>query len=186
MLAGAALCPAADNGFERALLPLLENHCFNGHDEDTQKGDLALDSLNPDVVNGGDEAVWAVVLDQLNSGEMPPKKKKRPPEKRLLIALDWLTEELDKAEVAANARGGHIVMRRLNRLDYRNTIRDLFGHPFDPTELFSPDKRAAYSPTRSPSPRMPFLASPRCSRILAVESSEWFSIAASGMAMNQP
>ena len=98
ILSGAALCPAADNGFERALLPLLENHCFDCHDEDTQKGDLALDSLNPDVVNGGDEAVWAAVLDQLNSGEMPPKKKKRPPEKRLLTALNWLTEELGKAQ----------------------------------------------------------------------------------------
>ena len=53
LLSGAALCPAADNGFERALLPLLENHCFDCHDEDTQKGDLALDSLNPDVVNNG-------------------------------------------------------------------------------------------------------------------------------------
>jgi hypothetical protein len=139
LLSGTALCPAADNGFERELLPLLENHCFNCHDEDTQKGGLALHTLNPDVVNGGDEAVWAVVLDQLNSGEMPPKKKKRPPEKRLLTALNWLTEELDKAEVAANACGSRIVMRRLNRLEYRNTMRDLFGHPFDPTELFSPD-----------------------------------------------
>jgi hypothetical protein len=130
---------AADNGFERALLPLLQNHCFDCHDEDTQKGDLTLHTLNPDVVNCGDEAVWAAVLDQLNSGKMPPKKKKRPPEKRLLTALNWLTEELDKAEVAANARGSRIVMRRLNRLEYRNTMRDLFGHPFDPTELFSPD-----------------------------------------------
>ena len=59
ILSGTALCPAADSGFERELLPLLENHCFDCHDEDTQKGDLALDALNPDVVNGGDEAVWA-------------------------------------------------------------------------------------------------------------------------------
>ena len=127
LFSGITLCPAADNGFERELLPLLENHCFNCHDEDTQKGDLALHTLNPDVVNGGDEAVWAIVLDQLNSGKMPPKNKKRPPEKRLLTALNWLTEELDKAEVAANARGSRIVMRRLNRLEYRNTMRDLFG-----------------------------------------------------------
>ena len=134
ILSGTALCPAADNGFERELLPLLENHCFNCHGEDAQEGDLALHTLNPDVLKGGDEAVWAVVLDQLNSGEMPPKKKKRPPEKRLLAALNWLTEELDKAEVAANACGSRIVLRRLNRLEYRNTMRDLFGHPFDPTE----------------------------------------------------
>jgi len=40
------------------------------------------------VLKGGDEAVWAVVLDQLNSGEMPPEEKKRPPEKRLLAALN--------------------------------------------------------------------------------------------------
>ena len=69
---GTALCPAADNSFEQELLPLLENHCFNCHDEATQKGDLTLPTLAPDVVNGGDEAVWAVVLDQLNAGEMTP------------------------------------------------------------------------------------------------------------------
>ena len=139
LFSGSALYSAVDKGFEQQLLPLLENHCFDCHNDDTRKGDLALHSLNPDVVNGGDEAIWAVVLDQLNSGEMPPKNKKRPPEKRLLTALNWLTEELDKAEVVANDRGSQIVMRRLNRLEYRNTIRDLFGHPFDPTEFFSPD-----------------------------------------------
>ena len=67
ILSGSGFCPAADNGFERALLPLLENHCFDCHDADTQQGDLALHTLHPDVMNGGDEAVWAVVLDQLNS-----------------------------------------------------------------------------------------------------------------------
>ena len=139
LLSATAFLSAEDNGFEQQLLPLLENHCFDCHNDDTQKGDLALHTLNPDVVNGGDEAIWAIVLDQLNSGQMPPKKKKRPAEKQLLTALNWLTQELNKAEVAANARSSQIVMRRLNRLEYRNTIRDLLGHPFDPTELFSPD-----------------------------------------------
>ena len=82
LLSATAFLSAEDNGFEQQLLPLLENHCFDCHNDDTQKGDLALHTLNPDVVNGGDEAIWAVVLDQLNSGEMPPKKKKRPPEKQ--------------------------------------------------------------------------------------------------------
>ncbi len=90
LLSATALLSAADNGFEQQLLPFLENHCFDCHNDDTQKGDLALHTLNPDIVNGGDEAIWAIVLDQLNSGEMPPKKKNRPAEKQLLTALNWL------------------------------------------------------------------------------------------------
>lgn len=132
-------CHGEDTGFARHLLPLLENHCFECHGDDQQKGDLALHNLNRDVVNGGDEVVWAEVLDQLNSAEMPPKKKKRPPAGRLLAAINWLSGELDKAETAARTKGPRIVLRRLNRLEYRNTMRDLVGHPFDPTELFSPD-----------------------------------------------
>ena len=94
-------CHGEDTGFARHLLPLLENHCFECHGDDQQKGDLSLHNLNRDVVTGGDEAVWAVVLDQLNSAEMPPKKKKRPPAGRLLAAINWLSGELDKAETAA-------------------------------------------------------------------------------------
>ena len=61
ILSGIALCPAADNGFERALLPLLENHCFNCHDEDTQKGDLALDWFSYEVKVLPDRPVFARV-----------------------------------------------------------------------------------------------------------------------------
>ena len=135
----ASPCQGDDAAFSEHLLPLLENHCFDCHGEDKQKGDLALHDLNRNLVNGGDEAVWDIVLDQINSGRMPPKEKKRPPENTLLAAVGWLTEELNKAEAAANARGSDIVLRRLNRLEYRNTMRDLIGHPFDPAELFSPD-----------------------------------------------
>ena len=72
ILSGTALCPAADNGFERELLPLLENHCFNCHGEDKQEGDLALHTLNPDVLKGGDEAVWAAGPDQQPSPRRTP------------------------------------------------------------------------------------------------------------------
>ena len=73
------LCHGEDTGFARHLLPLLENHCFECHGNDQKKGDLSLHNLSRDVINGGDEATWAVVLDQLNSAEMPPRKKKETP-----------------------------------------------------------------------------------------------------------
>ena len=134
-----SLTPSDIRGFKTQLRPLLATHCFGCHGKKKQKGDLALNKLDPDLVHGKDTEQWKTVLNQLNSGKMPPEKKPRPPAPELLAAVDWLTAELGKAEAVANAKGSGIVLRRLNRLEYRNTMRDLIGHPFDPTELFTPD-----------------------------------------------
>ncbi len=68
------LCHGEDTGFARHLLPLLENHCFECHGDDQKKGDLSLHNLSRDVINGGDEATWAVVLAPTRSMWSRPTK----------------------------------------------------------------------------------------------------------------
>ena len=60
-------------GFEKEIRPLLEKHCFSCHGPEKQKGDLRLDSLDPDMVNGNAGETWHDALDMLNRGEMPPE-----------------------------------------------------------------------------------------------------------------
>ncbi|MDA0811554.1 MAG: DUF1592 domain-containing protein, partial [Verrucomicrobia bacterium] len=121
------------------LHPFLQTHCFDCHDADQQEGDLNLEELSKSPIDFKSGPQWATVLRRVEAGEMPPKKKKRPSEEELRKAVAWLTSGLDEAETAFRAKESRTDLRRLTRLEYRNTMRDLIGHPYDPTDLLSPD-----------------------------------------------
>ena len=68
---------------------------------------------------------WKEVIDRINAGEMPPKGKPRPDAKQAAAFVDWVNGQLREVELAAKNAGGRIPMRRLNRDEYANTVRDL-------------------------------------------------------------
>ncbi|HEV7404607.1 MAG TPA: DUF1592 domain-containing protein [Chthoniobacteraceae bacterium] len=109
------------------LEPFLENHCYDCHDTETHKGGLDLTSLKQDFANPDTFARWVKVHDQMASGEMPPKKKPRPPADDLKSIVTWLDQSLVAAERARLDADGHTGLHRLTRVEYENTIRDLFG-----------------------------------------------------------
>ena len=106
-------------------------------------GKLRLDTLDPDFVKGTGAETWHDVLNKLNLGEMPPKKAKQPTtaERRMLVG--WVTRELQRAERAARSTGGRVVMRRLTRYEYNNTLRDLLGVQLDFAENLPPESVSA-------------------------------------------
>ncbi len=100
-----------------------ESHCVKCHSGDKPKGDWRIDELTPDFVDKGNRERWEKVQEQLASGEMPPKSKPRPPQKDVKTVTDWIG-----AQVAAFAgKEGRVVLRRLNRTEYENTVNDLLG-----------------------------------------------------------
>ena len=101
----------------------LEQNCIDCHDEDSEKGNFRVDVLE---VPEGEEFVkkWGLVLNRLEAGEMPPPKRKRPPVNDLQKVNQWIKSELSK-EVAKRRLDGRVRIRRLNRLEYENTIQDL-------------------------------------------------------------
>lgn len=106
-----------------------EDHCYDCHDADSHKGNLDLTALKPDFANSETFARWVKIFDRVESGEMPPKKKPRPPADRLSAATKWLHDTLlaaDQKRLAADVRTG---IRRLTRSEYENTVRDLFDLP---------------------------------------------------------
>ena len=141
LVAGAEEMPEQGEtaSLDQYLRPFLERHCFDCHDDEEQKGELNLRQLSGQPVDESSGQHWVAVLERVEAGEMPPKKSKRPPEMEVREAMTWLGEALDRAEAAVKAQGVSGGMRRLNRLEYRNTMRDLIGHPYDPAELLSPD-----------------------------------------------
>ena len=72
---------------------------------------------------------------------MPPKSKPRPPEKDVQFLSDWIGDRVKAAEAARRAQG-RVVLRRLNRVEYENTVRDLLGVDVDLKELLPSDSSA--------------------------------------------
>ena len=70
-----ALVARADEVFKKDVLPVLHKHCFGCHGEKKQKGDLRLDTLDPDIVQGTSAERWHDALNKINLGEMPPEKE---------------------------------------------------------------------------------------------------------------
>src|SRR5262249_15535450 len=117
--------PAQDlaTSFKTKVKPLLENHCIDCHGPTQQKANLRLDNLQPDLRDERMLAVWTTVHDKLAAGEMPPRKRDRPPQAELQAALTWLQRELHAGSLERQQKQGRVVVRRLNGTEYENTVR---------------------------------------------------------------
>lgn len=116
--------------------PFLKLHCFECHGSEKQEGEYRFDSLGTDLTNLQTLETWQGILDQLNLGQMPPKNKPQPTSAESGEFVEVLTAALQRAYAARKSTGGQAVIRRLNKFELRNTLRDLFhiNHPdFDPT-----------------------------------------------------
>ena len=122
--------------------PFLQAHCVACHDATTKKGGLDLEALGADLSKPDAFRAWVKVHDKVRSGDMPPPKRKRPPQ----AEADAVLADLDAALVAADRKsrpGGRAVLRRLNRVEYENTLRDLFSLPgLSVRDLLPEDGRA--------------------------------------------
>ncbi len=131
--------PDAD-GFSKITQPFIQQNCINCHGPKRQKGELRLDTLPNDFSDPSTAKKWAEVLNTVNSHEMPPEDEEQPSPESAGIFTDWVMAELGRAEMAKRATG--TVMRRMNRVEYNNTIRDLTGLDFDAAENFPQDPPA--------------------------------------------
>lgn len=116
----------------RAVLPnkhlaVLENYCFDCHDSDSAKGGVNLEQLGFEIDSIASAELWQKVLNAMNAGEMPPKKKRQLTAEEKTAFLADLSEQMVIAREALSDTGGVITMRRLNRREYENTIHDLLG-----------------------------------------------------------
>ncbi len=101
-------------------------HCVECHDADSARAGFRIDTLGADFTAGNTANVWKEVMDKINSGQMPPKKSERPDAKAAFAVASWVAERLDETARAAQGAGGRVPMRRLNRVEYANSVRDLF------------------------------------------------------------
>jgi mono/diheme cytochrome c family protein len=129
----------ADDGFEKIVQPFLKKHCVECHDAKVQKGDFRLDTLKPDITAADSRTMWKAVMDRTRAGEMPPAKKPRPAKIEIDAMTNWVEGQLVTAEKFRQSKEGRVVLRRLNRIEYENTIRDLMGVPVEVADLLPED-----------------------------------------------
>ena len=122
-------------GIEFNIENFMGRYCTDCHDEDIQKGDRRFDDLSTSITDIDLADRWQEVLDVLNLGEMPPKKKEQPSKNELFGAIDWLTEKLKKAESDLKGHTSTVVMRRMTREEYDQTVHSIFGFE---SKRFSP------------------------------------------------
>jgi mono/diheme cytochrome c family protein len=112
----------------------LETHCLACHGPEKEKGDLRVDQLSRDFKLGADSHLWAEVIEQVNSGEMPPKKEKRPTQEEIAAFVASLDARLKEGRAARMAARPPVSHYRLSRKEYQNTVYDLLGVRYDPTK----------------------------------------------------
>ena len=136
-----AIVAAPHADFQRDAAPFIEKHCIECHGGKSTKGDLDLKKIDrADAAILKSRKVWLNALTQVGSGEMPPKKRTRPTLEEIEKFTASVESAFERAELAAPPDPGRITVRRLNRNEYNNTVRDLLGADFNAAEDFPPDE----------------------------------------------
>jgi mono/diheme cytochrome c family protein len=134
---------AADDAFVERLQAFTAKHCVACHGADVHQRGLRLDTLAPNFDEKETAGHWIKVLDRLARGEMPPADEPHPPEQETKALVADLRKQLHDASRAAQQRDGRVVLRRLNRIEYETTLRDLLGDAVEVKELLPEDNIAA-------------------------------------------
>ncbi|MDG1893621.1 MAG: DUF1592 domain-containing protein [Fuerstiella sp.] len=128
--------------FHRQIVPLLQAACFACHDGESANGDLDLETLvgiRPLVVN---RSHWINVIQQLKVRSMPPADADQPSEAARRTLTAWLTNAIENFDYSTVRQPGYEPARRLTRVEYNNTVRDLTGIDLRPADRFPVDMTA--------------------------------------------
>ncbi len=122
--------------YDRDVLPLLQQYCFDCHADGADEGELSLDEFPSTEAAMSESHLWWTVLKNVRADVMPPEGEDQPSDAEKRVLFDWITEHVSGHEQLDPGPG---TLRRLNRMEYRNTIRDLMGIEFDTSVEFPPD-----------------------------------------------
>jgi hypothetical protein len=125
--------------YARDIAPLMEKYCLRCHSGMKPKGGIALDRDKDDAAIAKNRALWEKVGDNIRSGEMPPSGAKKPTAAEMETINRWLDTSILKSDCSGPKDPGRVTLRRLNRIEYQNTIRDLLGVDFKPAKDFPAD-----------------------------------------------
>ena len=142
----AQLPPAHELAFHAKVAPVMRDYCISCHGGEEPDGGMSFDAwAEGEAVPSFDELrertpFFERLSHHVMTGSMPPDGMPTPPEDQRDAMLAWFTGTLEEAWAAAPPNPGRVTMRRLNREEYRNTVRDLLGVDYETDETFPADE----------------------------------------------
>jgi hypothetical protein len=128
----------ASRDFDRDVKPILAEYCFGCHADGASEGNLSFDNLFSMADHDEANPIWYRVLKKLQSGLMPPPDEQRPSPDQMKEIANWIKYETFGLK-ADNPDPGRVTIRRLNQVEYANTVRDLLGVSYDTSANFPAD-----------------------------------------------
>lgn len=125
--------------YSNQIQPLIEKYCFDCHSNDEPEADFDLEAFKSADEVLGERERWKKVLQRIQFEDMPPKEDVDLPaddRKKLMAGIDDL---INKVDCTAGTNPGRVTIRRLNRNEYRNTIKSLIGLDYRPASDFPGD-----------------------------------------------
>src|SRR5262245_4090365 len=136
-----AFVPKGDEvDFARDVVPLLRDSCCECHAGKDPEAGLSFEGFASEADARARAGVWLTVRDKLHAGEMPPPSAPRPEAKLVAAAQRWLDVRLRTGPGAWPIDPGRVTIRRLNRVEFENSVRDLFDTPLDVASHLPPDE----------------------------------------------
>ncbi|WP_166831452.1 DUF1592 domain-containing protein [Thalassoroseus pseudoceratinae] len=133
------LKPESATLFEQSLRPVLVETCGDCHDPDDAENAVPFLSATKAEAVATHRGLWKNVAEQLRNRTMPPADAVQPSEEDRLRIANWIDETLRQTACQLGEYAGQVVSRRLNRIEYDNTIRDLLGVDLDVSDTFPVD-----------------------------------------------
>ena len=137
---GAAEAAASAN-FKTKVEPILAKYCYDCHGNGVDKGGVSFDEYSSPDEMVAKRDLWLAALKNVRGGLMPPREEEdipRPAADEINTLANWIKYEAFGTD-PKNPDPGRVTARRLNRVEYRNTIRDLMGIDFNSEVEFPPD-----------------------------------------------
>ncbi len=126
--------------YARDIAPILAKYCTNCHGAGKRvRGGVSLARFKTDEDAHKEPKLWEAVAQNLRSGDMPPAGRLRPTAEEADRLLQWITTQTSQVDCTQVRDPGRVTLRRLNRAEYKNTIRDLLGITFKPADDFPAD-----------------------------------------------
>jgi hypothetical protein len=139
LLACSSVPLLAQEPFAKAGVAFLDRHCVSCHGKEKQKSDLAVHMFRDDLSLLKNRKKWKHILEVVQAGEMPPDDKPQPSAEERKAFLDSARAVFANFDRNAKPDPGRVTVRRLNRSEYNNTVRDLIGMDLQPANDFPSD-----------------------------------------------
>ncbi len=124
--------------YKNEITPIFESYCYDCHGDGSKKGEFALDKYKSIDEMIADRDTWKRIRNHIDFRLMPPPDEDAPTDAERTKMLSWIDSAVFPVD-PNNPDPGHVTLRRLNKTEYRNTIRDLLGVDVNVDEILPPD-----------------------------------------------